>query len=76
MNELKSLIESLVDGGKLVEARRLLNERLPLLDPDAKIYRYVHQQLALCTYKDSQLRPDIKFNRALTFLQKIGLNDP
>ena len=42
--------------------------------PDEKSHG-VAQQLAVCTYKDSELSPNFRFERALEVLEEIGLRD-
>jgi predicted acylesterase/phospholipase RssA len=37
---------------------------------------WVTQQLALCTYKDEELLPRTRFERALSLLEEIGLRSP
>jgi len=71
-DELKALLKALKAGFHFKPARTLLamaRER----DPGNL---FVAQQLALCTYKDEDLPPDIRFRRALDVLEEIGLREP
>ncbi len=49
-------------------ARKILTE---LIQTDPQSEEYI-KQLALCTYKDPDLAQDIKFDKALKILQKLG----
>ncbi|MFK8102165.1 MAG: patatin-like phospholipase family protein [Saprospiraceae bacterium] len=49
-------------------ARKILTELIQI-DPQSEEYI---KQLALCTYKDPDLAQDIKFNKALKILEKLG----
>ena len=46
----------------------------PLWQPEEKVW--IVQQLALCTYKDEELQPASRFDKALTLLSSIGLCNP
>lgn len=55
-------------------ARRLLlrASKHETLAQNASLHRTVIQQLALCTYKDQDLLPDDRFQRALNALKELG----
>jgi len=52
--------------------------RRALLDAQAKAPAdiTIHQQLALCTYKDEDLLPATRYADALAILENVGLRDP
>lgn len=72
---LEKPIELLKDKKHFADARLMLEEALKII-PKGSDYNWAQQQLALCTYKDTQLRPEFKFRKSLEILQGIGLNDP
>lgn len=72
---LEGPIEALKGKKLFADVRLMLEEALKTI-AKGKDYDWAAQQLALCTYKDTQLRPEVKFRKALEILQGIGLNDP
>jgi predicted acylesterase/phospholipase RssA len=73
--DLEDLVKELKGGLHFGHARKIL-ERAVVDDRDEKVKNRNIQQLALCTYKDEELRPADRFKAALDHLEGIGLNDP
>lgn len=71
--ELEAKVELLKDQKKFAIARQELERALESL-PQGEFYLWAQQQRALCTYKDTQLRPDYRFQTALEILKSIGLH--
>ena len=46
----------------------------PSWQPKQRVW--IIQQLALCTYKDEEMLPSIRFEKALNLLKSIGLRNP
>ena len=67
--DLKSLVENLKGEKSFGDARKLLQyaQQCPNLKGHSD---WIAQQLALCTYKDQNLHVDIKFDSAMSILQK------
>ena len=77
--DLKSLVENLKGEKSFGDSRKLLQyaQQCPNLKGHSD---WIAQQLALCTYKDQDLHVDIKFDSAISILQKsvdlAGTQDP
>jgi tetratricopeptide (TPR) repeat protein len=73
-NELLSLAQQLKAEKVFGLARQLLARARqdPVLDVDQKLRLKVVQQHALCTYKDLDLPPDAKLDRAFEILEETG----
>lgn len=72
--ELKSLVRDLKGGFQFQRARKLIARARGTVAPDDE--RWLVQQLALCTYKDEELIPAVRFREALDLLSQIGLRQP
>jgi predicted acylesterase/phospholipase RssA len=70
--ELRALVEALKGELEFGAAGRLLAKARSEGAGNA----WVAQQLALCTYKDEELLPRTRFERALRLLEEIGLPSP
>lgn len=73
---LREEIKVLKEGGTFSAARKVLEREQAEYDKGSSGYLWTQQQLALCTYKDTQLRPDYRFETALEILKAIGLHEP
>jgi hypothetical protein len=71
MRELKDQVGPLMGRLEFGEARRRLESteknQLAASDEDRQ---WIAQQLALCTYKDEELPPSIRFAKALAFARR------
>jgi predicted acylesterase/phospholipase RssA len=78
LKTLKETVDALKAQYHFGDARRLLEKALETLPKrsDESGYVWIEQQRALCTYKDTQLRPELRFQSALEILRGIGLFDP
>jgi predicted acylesterase/phospholipase RssA len=72
VDELKNLAKELEGILEYGMARRLLEKATKETPQDIRI----RQQLALCTYKDEELLPSVRFSQALKILEELGLCDP
>ena len=72
LHQIELEVKELKSKFKFDLARKLL-ERAASSDPDNIWFK---QQLALCTYKDEDLLPVKRFEKALEILESIGLRDP
>jgi hypothetical protein len=74
LREVKPLVAQLKAGKAFGDARKLLQHvcLLPELGQDQALRTWCIQQHALCTYKDPDLSPESKFDRALTILKQLG----
>jgi hypothetical protein len=74
IHEMKSLILQLKAEKAFGNARKLLQYAClrPELGQDQQLRTWCIQQHALCTYKDPNLSPESKFDRALTILKQLG----
>lgn len=75
IKSLRSTVASLKGKSKFAEARKELESALKTLSKGTDDYIWAQQQRALCTYKDTQLRPDYRFKNALDILNSIGLHE-
>ena len=77
--DLKSLVGNLKGEKSFGDTRKLLQyaQQRPVLEDHSD---WIAQQLALCTYKDQDLHVEIKFDLAMSILQKFvdlaGTQDP
>ena len=77
--DLKNLVENLKGEKSFGDTRKLLQytQQFPNLKGHSD---WIAQQLALCTYKDQDLHIDVKFDSAMSILQKsvdlAGTQDP
>ncbi|RJQ46111.1 MAG: patatin family protein, partial [Nitrospiraceae bacterium] len=67
--DLKSLVSALKADLQFRLAGKLLELSRPLYPEKV----WIVQQLALCTYKDEEVLPATRFQKALEFLEEIGL---
>ncbi len=74
--EIKTIVKDLKASFRFGAARKLLAKVIKLSKEEDHFYIWFKQQLALCTYKDEELLPDLRFNDALSILEDIGLRDP
>lgn len=72
LNEIVDQVKELKSKFKFKKARELIEQIIPTHPKDI----WLKQQLALCTYKDEDLLPVKRFEKALEILESIGLRDP
>jgi hypothetical protein len=74
ISECKPLVNQLKAEKAFGYARKLLQQAClrPELGQDQKLRTWRIQQQALCTYKDVDLSPEDKFDRALAILNRLG----
>lgn len=72
----KDEVKALKRGNRFTDARGVLENALKDLSYGSGDFLWAQQQLALCTYKDHQLRSEVKFRKALDILRGIGLFNP
>lgn len=72
----KNEVKALKRENRFADARGVLEIALIDLSHGSEDFLWAQQQLALCTYKDHQLRPEVKYRRTLGILRGIGLFDP
>ena len=72
---LIKLIKGLKNELEYGFARKILTMAAKV-EKDPVLHNWIKQQLALCTYKDEELQPFIRFREALTHLNDIGLLSP
>jgi predicted acylesterase/phospholipase RssA len=84
-SDLKTLVGTLKGELEFGKARKVIARVLGRSGSDAPIVPegfsreeklWLSQQLALCTYKDEELLPSVRFRDALELLTEIGLRDP
>ncbi len=82
--DLKALVRDLKDALAFGDARKLIARALGRDDQTPPILSvpfsgdeglWLTQQLALCTYKDEELLPSVRFSAALAVLDEIGLRE-
>ncbi|HSD60396.1 MAG TPA: tetratricopeptide repeat-containing protein, partial [Burkholderiales bacterium] len=71
---LKNCVKWLKAGLNFGLGRKLLGRCRDRYDAGQKVW--VIQQFALCTYKDEDRLPDIRFGEALKLLESVGLRNP
>lgn len=76
--DLKILIKNLKGELEYGLARKILEmaRAVEAVKKDFVPYHWITQQFALCTYKDEELQPSIRFKNALVLLEELGLRKP
>ena len=71
LENIKQLVEDLKKDLNFGKARKLLEKAQSQYPEEV----WIIQQLALCTYKDEELYPQHRLDKALELLESIGLRD-